>query len=609
MSNYLFMITIPAVGKIISSSRKTEDIWAGSMLFAYLLREILKKIKLSKYGDKIEMVFPSSQAFHENYANFANISNKILLILSEVGEEDVKDLAIEVKRHLRDLLHKILDFALSKCDITDASYRDLACYQAESTIELFWAGLEIRDDYKMTRQELENYIGYLKDAKIRMNDKFQGHALIEPLNISDHSYEDFQKTENYLKYCHGAYTCSICGENSILGATISDFKGTDFWKKLWDKEKSKFKKGERLCGFCLAKRYLREFLGVEAFQSTSEIASISFKRKLIVNSHLLKDLHKIFQKVFNELPRTNPVKKLKDDIKKLSTSDEYEVLFLDGEWFMVDTWKNPNSYEPLNINAKDASLIANDLENFNKKFSHPSEMYAILKLDGDNMGAKISALDKDGQKKLSDLQNDFSKEVSNIIYEHYGASVYIGGDDVLAFLPVNTAIECAQNIRNAYSKKMEPMTSLLPKGDKYKFTLTGAIIVAHHLLPLRYVLDELYRLEKDAKSQEEKDSLGIKLIKHSLTSETVILGWQKLMELVNLPSIPKTFVYQLANETHILKGLNFEMRKSAIKSLLKRKVNKEEIENIIDILLRIDADINPENLASFLKLAMELKGG
>lgn len=599
MANYLFMATIPSIGKLISSSRKTEDIWAGSMLVAYLMKSILKEI-IAKYNSKLELIFPFQM--QSIYSDFADISNKILLLLTDFTQEEIKNLANNMKKILNKNLKELIDFVLSECDIRDTEYKNLAWYQIENTIEFFWGATEISDEYKKSRQELEDYIGYLKDSHLRKDRMYQGYVLINSdLEIQKESFDEFQKKDNYESYCRGAYTCTICGDNTIIGATKEEYKGNVLWNKMW--ESNKFKRGERLCGFCMVKRFLSNYLNKQPFPSTSEIASTYFKKQLIEKQDILKKLFDIFKRVIKTLPEGNPVSALRDDLSKITNHEIKSFLKLDGEWFMVDTWKNSNNYANYGISNEMASSITNELEKIYREHKlFPSEMYAILKLDGDNMGAKISELNKEGHKKLSSLQMAFTQKVKEIIKVHYGEPVYIGGDDILGLFPVEGVIECAKKIRDTIPEKMKEIRDLLPKGKIYDFTLTGSLLIVHHLLPLRFVLDELYELEKEAKNVNSKDSLGIKLIKHSMSSEKIILKWNKIDMFKKTMEIPKSFIYQLSNISHILQNENFRIREAIIRGLLKGKIEKAQIDNLVDILLKIDEDLVLSKICSFLRL-------
>lgn len=604
MADYLFMATIPSIGKLIRSSRKTEDMWAGSLLVAYLLKLVLIEIK-NKHNNKIFFIFPSEIPSVDT--SFADISNKLLLKLSNFTKDEISAFAGEIKKILSAELKNLADFALKQCNI-DNAYYELAHYQAENTIELFWSCLPLGEDYKKTRQDLESYLGYIKNSFIRKDEKYQGYELIKPKNVTI-SFDDFQKSEEYEKYCRGAYSCTVCKENTIIGATIDDYKGNKFWNSIWNERPDKFKKGERLCGFCISKRFLKDFLKKQSFPSTSEISAIWFKKHIIDKKEILGKITTIFDNLLGKLPKGSPVPKLK---KESSINSEAErLLLIDGEWLIVDIWKNPNNYKELGISDDVAKGIAEGLEELYKEINiRPSETYALLKLDGDNMGQKISGLDKEGHKKLSELQGKFVNSAKEIIIENYGVPIYIGGDDVLALLPTQTALKCAKEIREDYQRHMTDIKTLLT--EAHKFTLSGALLIAHHLLPLQYVMDELYSLEREAKEIEDKNSIGIRFIKHSLSSDKAIMKWDKINELGKLLDIPKAFIYQLSSLSDVVEGQNafddFHARKAIIKSLLKRKVNANQIESIIDLFLTLDEGLSFKRLASLIKISNMLKG-
>lgn len=602
MTDYLFMATIPSIGKFITSSRKTEDIWAGSILVAQLIKTLLKDIN-GRLSSKIELIFPAQIPSKDS--DYADISNKILLIFQDSNQEDLNNLVKQIKNYLDENFKKFVDSAFTECNINDEKYKELAYYQIQNAIEFFWAATELRDGYNKSRQELEDYIGYLKDSRLRKDTRYQGNVLISPQNPKE-PFDEFQKKDNYEDYCRGAYTCTVCGENTIIGATKEDYRGDNFWNRLW--KNGKFKRGERLCGFCIAKRFLRDYLNKKPFPSTSEIAATYFKKQLMERQDLVTRLFDVFKQVIDKLPEGNPVSALREKLSKIT--DQKSLLTLDGEWFMVDTWKNPNNYAEYDIDENTGRNIASELEKiYSENSLFPYEMYAILKLDGDNMGAKISKLDKEGHKKLSILQMAFTHQVSEIIKEHYGAPIYIGGDDVMAFLPVEHIFQCAKKIRDKIQEEMREFRNSLPNGEKYDFTLTGSVLIAHHLLPLRFVLTELYELERETKKVDGKDSIGIKSIKHSMSSEKIILKWSKIEKFKNVRDIPKSFVYQLSNISHILPHDNFQMKKAIIKSLLKGKIQRTEIDSVVDSLLEIDEKLSLDQISSFLRLNHSIQRG
>jgi CRISPR-associated protein Cmr2 len=599
MADCLFMATIPAIGKIITASRKTEDMWAGSVLVSYLLKNSLKEIK-NKFHNQVKFIFPYEGINFTN-TRFADITNKILLKVENASEENIKKLAESLDYSIKENLQILCNYALEGLKVNQTEWKGLALYQAENSIELFWSAIKLSGDYQHVRTYLESYLGYLKDAKVREDKRIQGYKLIEPMTVPG-SFDDFIKIDKSIEYCMGAYTCSVCTENTIIGATKADVKGKGFWEKIWKENRDKVKASEKLCGFCLLKRYLSEKLNIYGFPSTSEIATTDFKIKLLEKSEILELLTDILNPVKNKLPHGNLVPALGEKMKNHHHKD---ILSLDGEWFMVDTWNNPDKYEGFDISEDIAQNISQKLNDLYKaEIFYPSEMYAILRLDGDRMGAKISALKEDGHTQLSKLESEFVHTMDKIVKENSGITVYTGGDELLALIPNKTSLDCAKEINRKFTEHMRPLRNDLPEAKEYNFTLTGTLVIAHHLLPLQYVLNELFGLEKKAK--ETRDCIAIKFIKHSLSSEEVILKWEDIKKLRELSSIPRAFIYAIGSISNIFDsedGLKEpKARQALIRSLLKRKISKEQIEPTVDALLDIDDKLNFLNLKSLLRI-------
>ncbi|MDY3562991.1 type III-B CRISPR-associated protein Cas10/Cmr2 [Gemmata sp. JC673] len=169
----------------------------------------------------------------------------------------------------------------------------------------------------------------------------------------------------------------------------------------------------------------------------------------------------------------------------------------------------------------------------------PPTYYALLHLDGDNMGDVFqgstgaqfgNGIERFQQvtKRLTDFaQND----VKRIVTECCGELIYAGGDDVLAFLPTETAIECAGRLRKAFEHEQR-----LPGA-----TLSGGIAVVHWKEDLRFALGQVRAAEKQAKrigtkygNAGVKDALAVTVCKRSGEHTTAVMGWPETAQLQDL---------------------------------------------------------------------------
>lgn len=190
----------------------------------------------------------------------------------------------------------------------------------------------------------------------------------------------------------------------------------------------------------------------------------------------------------------------------------------------------------------------------------PKELtyFAILQMDGDNMGTYFTGDDPDKYSEVSERLAVFSKEkVPKIIKKHKGMLVYSGGDDVLAFLPVNRVLDAAYELRREFASEQ-----VLGKDA----TISGGIMVAHKEHPLHFLLRDVRELEDKAKSYRyeengvvyEKDALAICVKTRGGETSTSVIPWhvqdihstEVLSDLKSCfeAELSKRFIYQF-NET------------------------------------------------------------
>ena len=139
------------------------------------------------------------------------------------------------------------------------------------------------------------------------------------------------------------------------------------------------------------------------------------------------------------------------------------------------------------------------------RVGQPPVFYALLLADGDRLGKLVSGL---GGAVVSNALASFTGSVPRIVEQHRGVTVYAGGDDVLAMLPVPDALSCASDVADAYR------AAFAGTAAKNRATISAAVVFAHVRLPLRSVLDEAHRLlDAVAKDGNGRDSLAAAVLK------------------------------------------------------------------------------------------------
>ncbi len=603
---YLFQLTIPSVQKLILSSRKAQDLWAGSFIVSNLLKETVRDLKNKS---NISFIFPHEDLLEETKEKISNVPNKILFTVEGSKEEVIKigqDLEKFIKEKLKSLAKNIT------LKLENGS-KELMEYQLENFVNVIWGAVPLKkDNYIASLDNLDNYISY-KKSSILPNRRFiesyklidfekEEYPFIEGLGF-EQIYDYF--TDTKIKKPHivkGAYRCTLCGDRIILEADGKDYKGNSFWKNLWEENEKVFTEGERLCGVCLVKRTYKS----GGFPSVSEISTTTFKLFLKNYPGTVKEIANIIKsadngkKYFSQNSQSVP--------KLQGESNLNELLKIDGEYLIPQVWETDEE-------KPDISRKLTDVYKKLNKFL--SDSFAILLMDGDSMGAKLRLLDDiKEQKDLSKKLSEFTQKVKEIVEdENYGKLVYAGGDDVLALLPIEFSLKCANEIQETFRKELKEIEELIhrklpnEKKDKteYKFTMSGGLLFAYHKLPLNYVLNKVREFEQKAKNSG-KNRIYFGYLKHSLSYAESFLLWDEyeVFEeiLKTCDEIPNTFITQSYRLFKELENSNNDMNENLFKYLLKKKIKEDKVENIIEIINKLNNKFNdPLRIVNILKIA------
>ncbi len=136
----------------------------------------------------------------------------------------------------------------------------------------------------------------------------------------------------------------------------------------------------------------------------------------------------------------------------------------------------------------------------------PSSVYALLLADGDRLGKLVDTV---GGEVASTALSSFNRRVPEIARTYDGVTVYAGGDDVLAMLPVDGALQCADELSQVYTSCFAGSGSMVDRA-----TLSAAVVFAHVRMPLSAALAEAHQLLDDvAKEGNGRSSLAIGVLK------------------------------------------------------------------------------------------------
>ncbi len=376
--------------------------------------------------------------------------------------------------------------------------------------------------------------------------------------------------------------CSLCGAREAMGPQKNFKEFRAHWEQAAHslKHTHRLKKGEALCAVCLCKRFSRDHLAkacdfdasAGAFPSTAVAATASWRHELLQ----LLDHAEVTEaaQAFCDALKTAVGEDWRRQIA-LATAPGLEdeadddplardLCHIEGDWFYKNTYQRQQSLEEeypnthfgpvqsalaaLKKAAGRAKAAERNKDQYQSEqpewFPEPPSYYAILALDGDEVGTWVSGTHRarptyqellpektlqefkkfgpdaksllatkrlPGPSYYAALSRQLGvfglQEVPDILRQYLGILIYSGGDDVLALLPVNQAIDCALDLRKAYRS-----TRCLG----HKATVSVGLAIGHvHGTPLGQLLEEARTAESRAKKDYGRDALCLRVRKRS----------------------------------------------------------------------------------------------
>ena len=259
---------------------------------------------------------------------------------------------------------------------------------------------------------------------------------------------------------------------------------------------------------------------------------------------------------------------------------------------------------------------------------------AVLYADGDNIGELLKSIAGDfgALKRFSKLLLDFGVQAEEAIHQYGGSGIYLGGEDILAFLPM----ACIDNQRN----KTQTIFDLVFELDKIfddtlgnyatekgvgKPTLSYGIMISYFKHPLKESMDmahELLKLVKEGKDKAgeilypDKNSLALRFQKHSgqfmecVIEKSKNRTWQTVREIVkkyteNVNQISSGDKKEQEKKTDILSGVIQRLKDNTFFEVLVLAAKGGRLESFFENFF--DEDIHKETAKSkFLNDVKEL---
>ncbi|HXG36037.1 MAG TPA: type III-B CRISPR-associated protein Cas10/Cmr2 [Dehalococcoidia bacterium] len=546
LPNPAFLVfSIGPVQEFIAAARRTQDLWMGSWILSYLSWKAMESLA-DEFGPDV-IVFPSLRGqplcdrwLHKDYGlpcqptledlSRPTFPNRFLALLpAEESSKAAQKAEEAVREEWRRLAQQVYN-ALTHSGLlpADQETADLWESQIQALLEVYWVvflwpgtnhlhGPQQADGGKAFYEQLckppQDWAFHRIYETLKESGQYDPNwGTVYSLfhDLADRAFNARKNLRNFEQAEETGDKCTQCGQRTALHS--SNLDSHDFWARvaenLRNQNRYEIKPGgkERLCAVCTVKRFVqREVLEQEfglrgGFPSTSEIAAVSFKKRVL--DALKEGKLEVCQVLKRFLDIAHPHLKtvaqgalpylgtLTQSLAETEPNLAEKLLEIDGEWLHLESWTREYLEEVWpGVREDDIQRAREALRDLYQAVdAKPSKYYAILYMDGDHMGRWLSGT-HEGLATFGDtwhpsVRNQLANApnwqglaaskrvitpavhasisqalgrfalqlVSHIVEErHAGRVVYAGGDDVLALVPLEDALTIARELRAAFS--------------------------------------------------------------------------------------------------------------------------------------------------------------
>lgn len=523
--------TFGPVQGFVGQARRTRDLWAGSYLLSYLagcamseLHRLGGNIVLPDVGsDPLFLAIrrgqlpasPSAPA-----AQIGSLPNRFKATVDEGLDGTVCSDVIDLKwTELAGAVHDLLAVDFHLCLDEEAWKR-----QVENHWEYAWViggddqALDVR---KILRTHLAPPEPGEKCTICGERQEVSG------LGLGSSSRQSMRDWWASLRK-------TLVNERAVHGATVFDLG-----------------ENERLCAICLIKRayplprVAKKVLGWEVpvnYPSTHYLSAVDWLIRVlkasashpVVTQEIVKFVAAATAAGVWPAERTADIAGVMAAGSGSGTDSWETFVRLDGGAFFESVIRNEQEFE-LADSSQQGELIG-ALRKLQESLPvqlgesrKATPFYALLLMDGDGMGALLQDY-RNHQQGIAQALAQFCKNAHGIVNACNGRLVYVGGDDVLALLPVDWAVECARRCREAYMQAFSDHAKEIPSS---KATISAAIEYAHMQTALGVVVKDAHTLlDEVAKDSCGRDGLACRVWKRGGPVLTWAQPWEIVLETV-----------------------------------------------------------------------------
>lgn len=585
---FMLMFALGPVQTFIAQARKSRDLWLGSFLLSTLMEAGMRGIEPSA------LVFPTEPTIENT---IPDLPNKF------VATFRTKELARQVALLCKEQIERCwIDICQ---DIWDEVIEKHARFQTEITRDIWARQTDPAHCFEMywviVAGDPQHYSAWLKNTQAALDAR--------------------KRLRNFVPQDEPGEKSTISGEREALrGVGESRHDVRTFWYDLAQNLSGldiSQDGTERLDAIDTVKRYAVLSARIKAkglkagFPSTSSIAAAPFVARLLKAAVDPTALKAWLQATSGALAKMPPG--AIPYLQRLAGRND-ALLYRDGDCFFPETFtprrlKKDYGFSPAPADeaatqqrAETCQTAIRDLLKATDQLDlpRPTPYYALIQMDGDHMGTLLNGVrDRAEHVAISGALSSFSREyVPGLVEgEHPARLIYAGGDDVLAFSPLEELFVLANQLQDTYCSQVRK--AVTDETRQRQVTASMGAVLAHHMTPLSFVVRAARHAEGLAKHRYGRNALVVTVLRRSGEQTRVGCRWYyeqlaSLPEAQPLPLFTRMFqlfeqdvlspksVFLLLEEASTLVWLERESQASEIKRILRRQRSDEKKEQLPD---------------------------
>lgn len=494
--------SIGPVQTFVAQSRRTRDLWAGSILLSWLAESALVAVEerfQEKFDNRsattiIPNRFDSRGELTSIECGFGGIPNRFEIEFDSA--DDAAQAGQIAQQGFRRAWEKVCEAVWEViCNVKDQGNATEAIWNRQT--QKFW--------------ELSWIVATPSGRRKTIGDFAAARKLIRDVSVTE----------------EGGVKCSLMHEWQELSGYHRSQEQIAFWTALQNCRgvgRLNIRDGERLCAMALIKRLLPSVdeqvfgrsLQQKNWPSTAFLAAVPWLQEVQQSSAALQVADAYVGAAAKAGVHQSEFEAAKDagvPWAKVDGPAWWPGAIAGNEWGISD-----EDQKALSDQLHDVYRIAGDRK--------PVPFYALLLMDGDSIGKLLDAIDS--PTELSRCLNRFTSTVNQTVQKHGGRTVYAGGDDVMAILPAGEALAAADRLSHQYKAAF---ADVLKGKVGIEATISTAIVYSHWKQPLHQVLQHAHRLLDDvAKTATGRDAVAIGVVKGSGLNAQWAAPWETVRE-------------------------------------------------------------------------------